>query len=239
MGGQLKTVDAHRATTLLTLLDIPGFTQINLTHVAIADYIHHCIKLFNRANKDLRDFAGTCGSFGYNENPGHLLVADQYNLAIRSVDLTSGELSTVASGYYYPFPMCMQWLGEQLFVTFNRHVVRALTWADNGTLTNTLVAGVMWETDAIGNLSVAAFAFPKEMVELHGKLLIADFSNYKLKVLDQSKQEVGPVCFRGESPCTESSEFTEHPASLLNIDDVIYVGLRKNIYKLSGKLKLY
>ncbi|KAF6023479.1 hypothetical protein EB796_018211 [Bugula neritina] len=72
------------------------------------------------------------------------------------------------------------------------------------------------------------------MVELHGKLLIADFSNYKLKVLDQSKQEVGPVCFRGESPCTESSEFTEHPASLLNIDDVIYVGLRKNIYKLSG-----
>ncbi|KAF6023475.1 hypothetical protein EB796_018207 [Bugula neritina] len=109
----LKLSTLEELKTLHSLL-VTGFAQVNTTHAFIVDNQKHCIRVINRENNQLRDFAGTCGTSGYAEgrpgegrfhkpwgiiadvrDPDRLLVADKSNHAIRSVNLISGEVGTV------------------------------------------------------------------------------------------------------------------------------------------------
>jgi len=249
----LLTTDGQTTSTLVSFL-VPGFTQLNTTHVVLADYISHCIKLLNREDDNIKVMAGSCGTDGYKEggvgvgqlyfpwgvqidvrNPGKLLVTDHSNNALRSVDMKTGELSTVINtGFNYPSGLL--WAGRQLLVA-SAHYISQVSWSSNGTVSNTLLAGSTTSYgDVIGSFDNAKFTNPYDIEEVTDNLyLVADLGNRKLKLMDMKKRIVGPVCFKGEDSCTESSLLPAGPYSLLNVGGAIYVGMYKNIYKLSGE----
>jgi len=249
----LLTTDGQTTSTLVSFT-VTGFTQLNTTHVVLVDRTSHCIKLLNREDNNIKVMAGSCGTFGYKEggvgvgqlsypygvqidvrNPGKLLVTDQSNNAIRSVDMKTGELSTVINtGFRYPGGL--QWAGRQLLVVNWYQYISQVSWSSNGTVSNTLLAGSTSRGDVIGSFDNARFYNPYDIEEVTDNLyLVADLNNKKLKLMDMKKRIVGPVCFKGEDPCTKSSLFPDRPFSLLNVGGAIYVGTKKNIYKLSGE----
>jgi len=249
----LLTTDGQTTSTLVSF-ELTGFTQLITTHVVLVDYRSHCIKLLTREDNNIKVMAGSCGTRGYKEggvglgqlyypwgvqidvrNPGKLLVTDQFNQALRSVDMKTGELSTVINtGFRYPTGLL--WAGRQLLVVNLFHYISQVSSSSNGTVSNTLLAGSTSDGDVIGSFDIAGFASPHDIEEVTDNLfLVADRGNRKLKLMDMKKRIVGPVCFKGEDPCTESSLLPDRPWSLLNVGGAIYVGMRQNIYKLSGE----
>jgi len=249
----LLTTDGQTTSTFVSSL-VPGFTQLNTTHVVLADHNSHCIKLLNREDNNINVMAGSCGTRGYKEggvgvgqlyspwgveinvrNPGKLLVTDNDNNALRAVDMKTGELSTVINtGFNHPSGFL--WAGRQLLIVNYHHYISQVSWSSNGTISNTLLAGSTSDGDVIGSFDNATFDLPYGIEKLSGNLyLVADLENKKLKLMDMEKRIVGPVCFKGEDPCTESSLLPGGPAALLNVGGEIYVGMHQKIYKLSGE----
>jgi len=249
----LLTTDGQTTSTLVSFR-VSGFTQLNTTHVVLVDRGNDCIKLLTREDNNIKVMAGSCSAGGYKEggvgvgrftdpwgvqidvrNPGKLLVTDYNNDALRSVDMKTGKLSTVINtGFSYP--RGLQWAGRQLLVANKYHYISQVSWFSNGTVSNTLLAGSTSRGDVIGSFDIARFYNPYDIEEVTDNLyLVADTENKKLKLMNMKRRIVGPVCFKGEDPCTWSSLFPHGPWSLLNVGGAIYVGMPKKIYKLSGE----
>jgi len=249
----LLTTDGQTTSTLASFW-LMGFTQFNTTHVVLVNYHSHCIKLLTREDNNIKVMAGSCDTYGYKEggvgvgqlyypwevqidvrNPGKLLVTDEHNNALRSVDMKTGELSTVINtGFSHPSGFL--WAGRQLLVANHYHYISQVSWSSNERVSNTLLTGSSSSGDVIGSFDIARFTKPHDIEEMADNLyLVADTENKKLKLMDMKKKIVGPVCFKGEDPCTESSLLPDVPQSLLNVGGAIYVGMRQHIYKLSGE----
>jgi len=249
----LLTTDGQTTSTLVSFT-VTGFTQLNTTHVVLVDRGSHCIKLLIRENNNIKVMAGSCGTRGYREggvgvgqlynpwgvqidvrNPEKLLVTDESSHALRSVDIKTGELSTVINAGFSD-PLGFQWAGRQLLVANYYHYISQVSWSSNGTVSNTLLAGSTSKGDVIGSFDNARFSYPDDIEEVADNLfLVAEAENRKLKLMDMKKRIVGPVCFKGENPCTESSLLPQGPTALLNVGGAIYVGMYGRIYKLSGE----
>jgi len=249
----LLTTDGQTTSTLVSFT-VTGFTQLNTTHVVLVDRGSHCIKLLTREDNNIKVMAGSCGTKGYKEggvgvgqlhnpygvqidvrNPGKLLVTDDGNNAIRSVDMKTGELSTVINTGFST-PRGLLWAGRQLLVVNWYQYISRVSWSSNRRVSNTLLAGSTISGDVIGSFDNARFEYPHDIEEVADNLfLVADTGNKKLKIMDMKKRIVGPVCFKGEDRCTESSLFPERPHALFNVGGAIYVGLESEIYKLSGE----
>ena len=135
---------------------ITGFKQLNSSHVVIVDTLRDCLKMFNRKDDSQALLAGTCGISGFEDgpsakffypwsiefdkrNPGHLLITDYYNNALRSVDVTSGTVSTVIiTGLNHP--KGLTWYNQHLLVC-NEHYVSEVTWTSDRTATNNILTG--------------------------------------------------------------------------------------------------
>jgi len=249
----LLTTDGKTTSTLVSFY-VAGFAQVNTTHVVVADHRSFCLRMLNRKDNSSKVMAGSCGNDGYKEggvgvgrmrspygvhidvrNPGKLLVADEFNHALRSVDMETGELSTVIQTNFKR-PRSLVWAGENLLIANWYNDVSQVSWSSDGTVSNTLLAGALVNgADVIGSLDVARFASPHDVEKVTDNLyLVADFGNRKLKLMDMKRKIVGPVCFKGEDPCTESSLLPHRPCASLNVGGAIYVGMVPNIYKLSG-----
>jgi len=260
----IRTTDGKTTSILFTdsTNSMKSFKQINTTHVIIVFQNKHCIKAFNRENNKTSDFAGNCGSKGYIEgkpgigrlnypqsieidvaNQSRLLVIDQYNSALRSVELDTGELGTVIqSGFVRPAGMV--WAGTKLLVA-NENYISQVTWLSNGSVTNNMVAGSVRNGYRDGSFQESKFGYPNNLEKVGpGVYVVVDHFNKALRLLDFNEQTVGPVCIYGERPCSTSSKLPNSPLSVLKVRNDVYVGLWRDIYQLSGsyhiniKLKL-
>lgn len=250
----LLTTDGTTTSTLVPF-QTHGFAQINATHVAVVDYFKHCIKVLNRETNETRPAAGTCGSYGgYSEgkvgvgklrypmdvqvdlrNPGSLLIADSGNSALRSVNLLTGELTTVIRGGLIQ-PRRLLWTDQRLFVTNLNSYISEVIWSDDGTASNILIVKSTVSGDRMGRFDEARLLRPYRMLRIRENLyLIADCGSMKLKLMNTNKQVIGPVCLFKEDPCVGSTRLRVHPLSLMKDGDNIYVGTGRNIYKLGGK----
>jgi len=252
----LQTTNGSLTTNLVTLAVVSGFTQINQTSLAFADSGTNCIKLLNRIENSIKTFAGTCGSFGNADgevgvgkmyypygieadirNSDRLLITDILTSALRSVDMKTGDLSTVIrSGFRNPRGIV--WFNQSLLLAnFAANHISQVSWSDDGAVSNLVVAGSTKQGDVYGNFSEARFYEPWDIEKMGDNLyLVADTRNSKLKLMNMKKQIVGPVCFKGETPCTTSSVLPDNPRSLLHVEGIVYVGLKNGeIYKLNGK----
>jgi len=250
-----RTTDGKTTTTLYNHT-VMGFTQVNKTHVVLAIYAHHCLKILNRETLHTKILAGTEDSKGFQDggvgvgmfylpwqvkvdirNWGKLLVTDQLNNALRSVDLDTGVVETVIqSGFNNP--QGLEWAADnKLLITNHFHYISEVEWLDNGTVSGNVLAGSNEHGDVNGPFSEARFKMLYDIERFKGdKYLVADFESRKLKLIDVKKQTVSPFCFENERSCVTSSTLPYHPLSILNFEGEIFVGMRKDIYKLTSEL---
>jgi len=252
----LKTTDGTTPTTLANIQSsfITGFKQVDKTHVAVVAHNLHCIKMLNRVDNSLRILAGKCDNRGYVEggvgtgrlytphsieidvrNPDRLLVTDCSNHALRSVDLHTGELSTVInSGFRYP--SYVAWADNKLLVS-NHHYISQVSWDADGSVTNIKLAGSLSDGYVDGSFNTSRFGYPLGITRVgYNMYLVADRDNKVLRLLDLNSKQVGPVCFDGETSCAISSQLPDYPRSILTVGEDVYVGIPdKVIYKLSGE----
>lgn len=247
------TIDGTTAAIIIPR-PVHGFTQVNATHVVITESSQHCIKMLNRNNGAEELIAGTCGTAGYSEgglgvgqfyypygvkldnrNSGILLVTDELNHALRSVNLNTQEVSTVIESDSMN-PLGLSWFDQQLLFTNTQGYISLVSWSADGTASSKVLAGSIMENDVLGNFNTVKFRYPFDIERIDRKRqIIADTGNRKLKLMDLDKKMVGPVCFRGENPCRESSDLLETPLSILNVGGDIYIGMMSGkIFKLSG-----
>jgi len=153
------------------------------------------------------------------------LITDYHNHALRSVDLHTGELSTVINtGFRYP--KYLGWADNKLLMS-NTHYISQVSHDVNESVTNIKLAGSLPGGYVDGSFNTSKFYSPS--------YLVADF-NKVLRLLDVNSKQVGPVCFDGETSCTSSSQLPTIPWSILKVGEDVYVGTSsKGIYKLSGE----
>ena len=90
---------------------ITGFTQISEKLVIVADCSNYCLRLIDHTTRNTSEFSGLCKSCRYKggvqaeycgpiavvidqRDKNKLLVVDQYNEALRIVNLTSRAVGT-------------------------------------------------------------------------------------------------------------------------------------------------
>ena len=231
---------------------VNGFKQLNSSHVAVVDRARHCIKIVNRENSSYTVYVGTCDASGFvdgrsakfsfpfsveidERNPGHLLVTDHRNHALRSFEVTSGAVSTVIkTGFNYP--KGLTWYDGHLLVS-NNHYISEVSWSSNGAVSNNKLTTTTTYGYKNGDFSIAQFEYPHEIKQIReGLFLVADQGNSKLRLLNMSTRKVLPVCISFSAPCTTGTTLS-YPLFILVSEEEVYVGGYKEIHKLTGKLQ--
>lgn len=231
------------------------FKQINSTHVVLSLSSRNCLWILNRVDGRFKEFAGTCGSAGYNRgrvgtgkfsspsgvevdirNPGYLLVADTGNNALRSVNIQTGEIDTVIASEFTS-PKGLAWTANADLLVTNKHYISRVSWSNANVATNSFVTGsksIRAYTNGFFNYT--RFSDPYEVIGLGDNLfLVADRDNERLRLLNFNTQRVEPVCFKGEYSCTSSSELPSSPSAIVKAGNDVYVGMYNGIYKLKGQ----
>lgn len=248
---EIKTTNFITTNSLLTGAGlITGFAQINRTHLAFADYTQHCVRIFDRSSipgGGLRVLSGQCGSYGFvdgdtgdakfnfphsiikSSEAGKLLVTDWNNNALRSMDLATGDVSTIVrSGLH--LPRSMTWYGDILLVA-NDHYIAAVSWNVDNTATAVVLAGGREHRgDMNGEFSTSLFYNPRDISRLTTNMfLVADYRNNKLRLLDMDRKQVLPVCV--ELSC----KFDARVYSVISTSGGVFVGRDGSIIKLTGR----
>lgn len=219
-----------------------GFTQINNTHLAIVDTTQHCIKILDRSANQSTILTGQCGFYGTTdgnsstarfESPhsviikqgtSQLLVTEWRNNALRCVNVTNGDVSTVvSSGLNHP--SAMAWYDQKLLIT-NEHYIAEVSWDADNNAAAIILAGSMTEGYKEGNFGVALFDDPVSITMLTTHtFLVSDYHNDKIRVLDMNRRRVLLV----------DSTVIANPWSVLKTKDAVYVGQLGIITELTGE----
>ena len=233
---------------------ITGFKQLNSSHVVFVEKEYHCIRVYSREKRSFSRLVGQRGTsskyYGFvdgasakfyhpygvesdERNPGHLLVTDQFNHALRSVDVASGIVSTVIrTGFSNP--RGLTWYNGSLLVC-NVNYISKVAWSSNGAVTNSKLTTTTSYGYREGDFSTARFNSPYEIQQLRdGLFIIADNSNKKLRLLDMYKKKVLPVCIGSTTSCSTGTSLSINRTSLLITNDTVHVGGNNKILRLTG-----
>jgi len=206
----------------------------------------------NRETNSYSTLGGMCSRSGYEEGRanvgrfncphsveidmrghGRLLVTDVFNNALRSVDIATGEIGTVANSGF-DSPRGLAWNGCHLLVANNNYISQ-VSWSIDGSVTNTIITGSHSSNHVDGSFIQAMFSHPEEFAKLEsGVYLVVDYHSKMVRLVDFNEQVVGPVCFNGENPCNISSQLPNHPVSVTKIGNEVYVGMIRDMYRLTG-----
>ena len=238
---QLKTSNGSEVAIVTSGFKyIRGFKQLNSTHIVVVVCHDHCIIMYNREDKSKRVIAGECGVSGYidgisarfdcpwgievdERNPGRLLITDGANNALRSVDVTSGTVTTVIRTGFI-FPTGLTWYHGRLLAS-NFHYISEVTWTFDGTVTNSILTGNRNSGYRDGAFTGAQFYIPFDLRQWRdGIFLVADYNNKRLRLLDMTNKNVLPVCIGSTTNCTTSTSLSINPSSLLIGNNTVYVG---------------
>lgn len=234
---------------------ISGFYQINSSRAIVIDRYNYCLRLVERLNRQTETWAGNCTEPGYrdgfealfywpdsmiadNQDKNKLLISDPGNNALRHIDLT-----TRVSYTFFNYTQLIKLYGiaqdtnsGHLYLTSDRAIYQ-LSYDD---MTLTLLAGSQYGFKD-GDFSSAKFKDPEAMLLLENneKILVADFSNDRLRILDTGNNLTTTLCTEFKGYVGYVYVETEicllnNPFSLMSTGDSLYVGERGRILQLSG-----
>ena len=251
----IYSTDKKTTAVVASGLDyILSFKQVNSTHVAVVESNTNRITMVNRKGnssivwvdgdlkcdvKWMHDYDATSYD-PYNveldeRNSGHLLFTDRHNHALRSVDLTSGKVSTVIrTGFFHP--RGLTWYNERLLVC-NEQYISEVSWSTDGAVSNNKLTSTVALGYRDGDFSIAEFNYLLEIKQIKDELfLVVDRDNRRLRLLNMSTRKVLPVCIGSSASCTNGTTLYPRPYSILISDKEVYVGRYDEIHKLTGKL---
>jgi len=224
-----------------------GFYQKNRTHVIVADYGNACLRMIDRTNGNISQFAGTCQSAGHRDgrvgyayfyNPRQMLldktspttlIVSQHRSSssyayLRSIDINTGTAGVlVSSGLNYPLGMSWDESRNILYVA-NSNYIAKITWSTK--VVQTLV-GSTSSGNIVGSFSQSRFNTPADIALINQEIMIlTEWGRSKLKAINIASQI---------SMNVDISRFSPGIYSVAQIDGNTYVGTHARIYKLSGE----
>lgn len=230
---------------------IPTFTQLNETHIVVADYGNHCLRLLIRSTTSItHPLAGKCENAGFSDgtnsrffNPfsvikdkgfsTRLIVTDKKNNALRVFCLVSRITETIShSGLNFPTGIAYDIQGEYLLIT-NRHYTSKYSLKSRS-LTN--LTGGIYPGYKDGPLCSAKYYELKAIIFITSTLfLVADRHNNRLRFIDIEQDSVSSIC-TGEETTRDASARDcsfDKPHALLLKKNLIYIGQWRAIRSLT------
>ena len=238
-----------------------GFHQVSATRVFLVDTYNHCMRMLDRtSNASYVSYAGRCCSASYADgtsgarfhNPrsaiadekasGRLLVTDRQHHAIRHVYTTpsSGNYHYVttffrSSSMSYPWGITQESTSGDLFITSEgNHNIYRLSYTSKILI---LISGASSAGYINGFPCQTRFNNPYDLLFLGPHtLLIADFSNHRLRLLDLISLMTSSLC-SGTYSTTDGNLTactTKHPNSVAGIHDSLFIGQYQAIRKIKG-----
>ena len=217
---------------------ITGFAQISEKLVVVADRSNDCMRLIDRTTNKTSVFSGQCESRGYDDgspgqfnypyfvvidklNKNQLFIADSANNAVRTVVADSRVVGTFVWSDSLKHIRCITQEEESgdLYVTALNALYR-ITYTQ---ITVTLISGSPGWNSGYGDSTLlnSLFDYPRELLFItFNTLLIADWDNNKLRLLDMKSDKVTTL---------HVTNSLYRPASLLLTNNSLYVGQRRKI----------
>lgn len=226
---------------------VEGFIQITETRLVVADRHNNCLRHIDRVTGQSSQFSGQCQSEGFSDgrlgqfdcpsavirdkrDKRQLLVADQNNQAVRTIDAESGTVSTfIQSDSLYRINYVLQDLSGNMYVTAN-HAIYLITYRDKTVKIITGSPGINYisRDDTLRN---ALFFYPREFLFIGpDTLLVAEYGGNdgnKTRLVDMSSDRV--TTLRLCSGCLD------RPHSLLAANNSLFVGQFKGIHQFECK----
>ena len=220
---------------------ITGFAQITEKLVVVADVNNHCMRRIDRATNNTSVFSGQCKSQGYQDGrPGQffypwsvvmdkrdknqLLITDSRNKAVRTVDVESqavGKFSQSAS-LNNIMGITQEEKSGDLYVTAY-HAIYKITYIQK---TLSLISGSPGRNShgyRDSTLLDSQFRYPAGLIFITPHtLLVADFWNYKLRLVDMKSDKVTTL---------RVTNSLDRPTSLLLTNNSLYVGQYEKIFQ--------
>lgn len=223
---------------------VKGFVQITDERIVAVDSSNHCLRKIARSSKTTWPFCGHCDFHGYfdgtpgkfydpwaivrdHKNTSQLLVADTNNEAVRTVDISSGAVSTfVKSRSILYIRGITQDKNGDVYVT-TQNAISRIAYGDR---VITLLAGSLGYKGGYndGSLLNAQFYLLYDLIFIgHKTLLVPDLRNKQVRLLDLDEDRVTtlhicPGCLK-------------EPSSLLLTNDSLYVGQYDKIQRYTCK----
>lgn len=251
---KIRTTNSTTTRTVWTGDEyILGFTQLNRTHLAIADRINDCIILLDRTVDSSTVLAGQCGSRGdvdgnastarlsspgpiiKGRRPDELLVTQSGNL--RSVNINTGSVTTMVRGMRGAWYMA--WYGDSLLIACGTYMAE-VSWDSDNNATFVVLAGQEDRNgDVNGAFNESRFQFSTVITSLSTHTFLVRLYVYngdpswvpQLRLLDMERRLVLPVCL---AKFCEVNHDIKQVSSLLRTKDALYVGQNGIITKLTG-----
>jgi len=224
-----------------------GFYQKNMTHVIVADSDNACLRMVDRTNGHISQFAGTCQSAGHRNgrvgyahlsyprkmlldktNPTTLILSQKQASSayayLRSIDINTGTAGVlVSSGLNYPRGMAWDENEDILYVA-NWHYIAKITWSTKSAET---LVGSTSSGNIVGDFSQSLLNLPTGIFSITQKVMIViEWGQNKLKAINTASQISMTVNISG---------FSSGIYFVAQINGSTYVGSRGKIYKLSGE----
>ena len=217
---------------------IYGFAQISEKLVVVADSNNNCLRLIDRSTNKTSVFSGLCESRGYKDgSPGQfdypffvvidkrdknqLFITDYRNSAVRTVNANSRVVGTFvwSDSLKYIRGITQEEESGDLYVTALNALYR-ITYTQR---TVTLISGSPGWNSGYGDSTLlnSLFDYPRELLFItFNTLLIADWDNNKLRLLDMKSDKVTTL---------HVTNSLYRPASLLLTNNSLYVGQWRKI----------
>lgn len=239
---------------------IVDFIQVADTNVVlVVEYRNHCIRRWDRNNGSVTHMAGQCGRTGSGfangvgaaakfrspsciiadrKNKNKFLIADQWNGAIRILDIASKSVTTYLQSWALEKPLTILWdsRDDDILTVLNAHSIRTLNVSDNSVKP---IAGNADDSGfADGTFAQARFKYSYDVIELGQGLtyLISDSSNNRIRLIDKVNKKVASL----EATSAENNSTYEFMAvkALLLVNTTLYAGIGSphRIVKLNGGL---
>lgn len=229
---------------------LTGFTQISPTEIIAVDQYSHCLRLVDRISQQSSVFVGNCTKGGYMDGekaqffrPYSVMVGDNRTLivtewgnkAVRSVDITTLNVTTlVPPGPYAFYGVVRHNVTGDLYLTFPHGIIRYEYTQGN----IEIISGGTQSGNLDGTLTETRFNSPRGLTFLSADvLIIADQSNNMLRVLDLISNNSSSICsgIGGQKEGNLTSCQMSGPRTLQLIADRLYVGASERILVLRGK----
>ena len=233
--------------------NIRSFIQLSRSLIVLADTSNYCFRNVDRTTNLSSTYSGNCTNRGdrdgvdalfYNptsikldvKNNTQLLIID-FNLgSLKKIILASKHVSTIHKESSYRLTTLLQDPSTgNIYVTF----LHGLGLIDYESLSFSVIAGSSSQSGLVdGAISQVRFSNPREVAFLcPHKLLIADSSNDRLRLLDLITNTSTSICSGVQAHLDGdlSSCQLQGPWSLLTVNDVTFVGEYNYIRSIQGE----
>jgi streptogramin lyase len=243
-GSAGQTGSANGVGSAARFFNPTGITYDGQGNLYITDAGNSIIRKLEIVSGLVSTIAGTAGSTGSADGVGsaarfyypygivyvsdNLYICDGFNSIIRKLEISSGQVSTIAgpaASFFVPYGITYDGQGNLFITDSYNHTIRKLVISSGLVTTIAGTAGSFGSADGVG--SSARFYYPYGITYIQGYLYICDSNNRTIRKLVISSGQVITFAGSEQSPVSNdgvgSFALFNNPRGIVYIQDHLYI----------------